>query len=80
MDRTDAKIDALANGMRSDMAAVKGDVAAVKDDVAALKGSVAESIAAHKVSIADARVWALVLYLALAATLLGVLARGFRWI
>jgi hypothetical protein len=35
---------------------------------------------ALKDSIAAARVWALVLYIALAATLLGTLARGFEWL
>jgi hypothetical protein len=35
---------------------------------------------AVKDSIASAKVWALVLYVTMAATLLGTMARGFGWV
>ena len=33
-----------------------------------------------KESLASAKVWALILYFALAGSMLGVMARGFHWI
>ncbi|HEY6927402.1 MAG TPA: hypothetical protein VI653_28260 [Steroidobacteraceae bacterium] len=43
-------------------------------------GSLDKEIAGLKGSIASAKIWALGLYVALAGTMLGVMARGFKWI
>jgi hypothetical protein len=39
-----------------------------------------DSIGATKDSIGTAKVWALVLYIALTAAMFGTMARGFGWI
>ena len=49
---------------------MKGDLAA---DIAAVKSDLAAAIA-------TAKVWGLLLYFALAAGMLGAMARGFGWI
>jgi outer membrane murein-binding lipoprotein Lpp len=61
-----AKIDGVNNSLRADLNA-KFDILTARDD-------------SLKDSVARAKVWALVLYIALAATMLGTMARGFHWI
>jgi len=51
---------------------VAGD-AALKDSTVALDASL-------RAEIASAKIWALLLYLAFAATMLGTMARGFGWL
>jgi hypothetical protein len=62
--------------LESDVAHLRTDVADIKIDVRSLR----EKLDDVKDSIAKAQVWALILYIALAAGLLGTLARGFGWI
>ena len=58
--------------------------AAIKDSIAATDASlrtlIATSNASLEAKIAAAKIWALLLYFALAAALLGTLARGFGWL
>ena len=62
--------------MRTDVADIKLDVRSLRDKLDAVSAKI-ESV---KDSIAKAQIWALMLYIALAAGLLSVLARGFGWI
>ena len=62
--------------LESDVAHVRSDVADIKIDLRTLSAK----IEIVKDSIASAKIWALTLYIAFAAVLLGTLARGFGWI
>lgn len=62
--------------LESDMAHVCSDVAEIKTDVRSLR----EKIDRLVESLAAAKIWALVLYIALASGLFGTLARSFGWI
>jgi hypothetical protein len=73
--------------LESDVAHIRGDVADLKTDVRSLRDrmdakldDVNAKIDKLRESLASAIVWALVLYVALAGTLFGTLARGFGWI
>jgi uncharacterized coiled-coil protein SlyX len=68
-ERFDSKLDAMTQRFE----ALKDMLAATRQDVATMK----ERIAAE---IATAKVWALVLYFALAAGMFGTMARGFGWL
>jgi predicted nucleic acid-binding Zn-ribbon protein len=61
-----AKIDALRDRVDEKFDAVNAALAGLKDSLRA--------------EIAAARVWALLLYFALAAAMLGTMARGFGWL
>lgn len=62
--------------LESDMAHVRSDVAELKTDLRSLRDRIDRLVE----SLAAARIWALVLYIALAGGLFGTLARGFGWI
>jgi hypothetical protein len=62
--------------LESDVGHLRGDVAEIKVDLRSLTAKV-ESV---KDSIAAAKIWALMLYVAFAAVMLSTLARGFGWI
>lgn len=62
--------------LRSDVRHIQSDVTDLKTGVRALE----QEISAVKNSLWSAKVWALLLYFALAGSLLLVLARGFKWL
>jgi hypothetical protein len=69
--------------MEARVARLESDVAHVRSDVAELKTdlrSVRDRIDRLVESLAAAKIWALVLYIALAGGLFGTLARGFGWL
>ena len=73
--------------LESDVGHLRGDVADIKTDIRALRSRVDDigtqlgvKIETLKDSIVAAKIWALMLYIALATVLLGTLARGFGWI
>ena len=57
-----------------------GQLAALKDDLAGVKSSVAAIKSELAAAIASAKVWALLLYAALAAGMFSTMARAFGWI
>ena len=69
MEARIARLEADVAHVRTDIADIKVDVRTLRDKMDALKDS-----------IAAAQVWALVLYIALAAGMFGTMARGFGWI
>ena len=88
MEARIARLESDVGHIRSDMADVKSDVRSLRDkmDVMNIKFSeridnlgaqLNTKIDSVKDSIAAAKIWALVLYMALAG---GTLARGFDWI
>ena len=69
------------------MAHIRGDVAELKTDLRSLRDKMDAKFDAVNAridklvdSLASAKVWALVLYIALAGGLFSTLARGFGWI
>jgi len=66
--------------LRSDVRHIQSDVTDLKPDVRALEQKFDKEISAVKNSLWSAKVWALLLYFALAGSLLLVLARGFKWL
>jgi hypothetical protein len=62
--------------LESDVGHVRSDIAEMKLDLRGLR----EKIEDLKDSVASGKIWALTLYIALAAVNLGTLARGFGWI
>jgi hypothetical protein len=90
----DEKNQRLLGEMRSDIRHLQSDVTDIKadqrirfdkidarfDKVDERFGSVEKDIAEIKVSLASAKVWAIGLYVALAGTMLYVMAHGFKWL
>ena len=58
------------------MAHVRSDVAELKTDLRSVRDKIDRLVE----SLAAAKIWALVLYIALAGGLFGTLARGFGWL
>jgi uncharacterized protein YlxW (UPF0749 family) len=77
--RTDltTKIDTVRTDLTTKIDTVHTDLNAKIDTV---RNDLSEKIDVIKESLASAKVWALMLYFALAGSLLYVLARGFKWI
>lgn len=73
---TEAQMEARMARLESDVAYIRTDVAEVKTDIRRVDAKVD----AVKDDIASTKVWALVLYIALAGGLFGTLARGFGWL
>ena len=66
--------------LRSDVAEIKVDLRSMRDKMDSMNSNLLEKVAAVKDSIGAAKVWALILYFALAGAMLATMARGFGWI
>jgi len=62
--------------LESDTAHVRSDVAELKTDLRSVRDRIDRLVE----SLAAAKIWALVLYIALAGGLFGTLPRGFGWL
>lgn len=62
--------------LESDIAHMRSDIAELKTDFRSLRDRIDRLVE----SLAAAKMWALVLYIALAGGLFGTLARGFGWL
>ena len=62
--------------LESDIAHMRSDLAELKTDFRSLRDRIDRLVE----SLAAAKIWALVLYIALAGGLFGTLARGFGWL
>jgi len=71
------RIDAVGSQLNARIDAVGSQLSAKIDQYWAQSNAKAESLAG---SIASAKTWALTLYIALAAVMLGTMARGFGWV
>lgn len=84
MEARIARLESDVAHIRSDVADLKTDVRSLRDRMDArfdaLDAKFDGKIDTLRDSLASAKVWALVLYIALAGTLFGTLARGFGWI
>lgn len=94
MVNAEAEMEARIARLESDVAHIRTDMADVKIDIrrldvkidnvnAVLAGKIddlKDALIAVKDEIASAKIWALVLYTALAGGLFGTMARGFGWL
>ena len=62
--------------LESDIAHMRSDIAELRTDFRSLRDRIDRLVE----SVAAAKIWALVLYIALAGGLFGTLARGFGWL
>lgn len=70
-------------GMEARIAKLESDVEYIKRDIGDLKTDVREvrtEVTGIRKELHSAKIWALILYAALAGSLFSVLARGFKWI
>ena len=90
MEARIARLESDVAHLREDVTDVKVDLRALRDkldDVGRQLNEKIDSVAGQlngrvenvKDSIASAKIWALTLYIAFAAVMLGTLARGFGW-
>jgi len=84
MEARIARLEADVAHIRSDVSDIKGDVRARFDRldtrIDRLETKVDGKLDSLKSQIESAKIWALLLYFALAAGMLGTLARAFGWI
>jgi uncharacterized coiled-coil protein SlyX len=80
MEARIARLESDVAHLRTDVADIKLDVRTLRDKMDAMAERFDTKFDGLKDSIASAKVWALILYLALAGSMLGVMARGFGWI
>ncbi len=91
MEARIARLEADVAHLRTDVADIKVDVRALRDKMDTrmdrfeakldtMKDRMQAGDTALMNSIASTKVWALLLYFALAAGMLGTMARGFGWV
>jgi len=77
---TETPMEARIARLEADIAHLRGDVGDLKDDVRSLRDRMEVKLDAVTAAISSAKVWALLLYIALATAMFGTMARGFGWI
>ena len=75
-----ARLESDVAHIRSDMAEVKSDIRTLRDRIDAVELRLGAKIDALKDELHSAKLWALLLYFALAAGMYATMARGFGWI
>jgi hypothetical protein len=84
MEARIARLEADVGHLRTDVADIKLDVRTLRDRMEArferLETKFDAKLDSLKQDMASAKVWALLLYSALAAGMLGTMARGFGWV
>jgi hypothetical protein len=80
MEARIARLESDVAHIRSDVAELKSDLRSLRDKMDVKLDAVNARIDKLVDSLASAKVWALVLYIALAGGLFGTLARGFGWL
>lgn len=83
MPRPEAEMEARIARLESDVSHIRTDIGEVKTDLRRLDAkidAVKDTLMVVKDEIASTKVWALVLYIALAAGLFGTMGRGFGWL
>ena len=87
MEARVARLEADVAHLRTDVADIKADVRGLRDKMDSIADrsdkkfdSLKDAIAETNERIADAKVWALVFYITLAAGTFGTMARAFGWL
>ena len=76
----DYPVEARIARLESDVSHLRADVADIKTDLRSLRDKTDAKLDALTHAISRAQMWALMLYIALAAGVFGTMARGFGWI
>jgi hypothetical protein len=76
MPARENELESRVAKLQSDVEHIQSDITDIKADVRELRGDTR----ALRAELATAKIWALGMYLALAGSLLYVLARGFKWL
>lgn len=79
MEARIARLESDVAHLRTDVADIKIDVRSLRDKMDAMAERFDDRFDALRDSIGNAKTWALLLYIALAAVNLGTLARGLGW-
>jgi uncharacterized coiled-coil protein SlyX len=80
MEARIARLEADVAHLRTDVADIKVDLRTLRDKMDTRFERLDTKIDSLKDGLAAAKVWALLLYVALAAGILGTMARGFGWV
>ena len=80
MEARIARLESDVAHMRSDIADIKSDIRTLRERIDALTLDLNTKFAALKDELHSAKIWALLLYFALAAGMYATMARGFGWI
>jgi outer membrane murein-binding lipoprotein Lpp len=76
----DYSVEARIARLESDVSHLRTDVADIKTDLRSLRDRMDAKFDALTHAISRAQMWALMLYIALAAGVFGTMASGFGWI
>ena len=80
METRIARLESDVAHLRTDVADIKVDVRSLRDKMDAMTERFDGKLETLKDSINKATIWALLLYIALAAATYGTMARAFGWI
>jgi hypothetical protein len=80
MEARIARLESDVGHIRTDVADIKIDVRSLRDKIDGVEKRLDGKIDRLQHSISDAKVWALGLYITLAAATFATMARGFGWI
>ena len=80
MEARIARLESDVAHIRADMADVKGDIRTLRERIDALDLCLTAKIDALKDELHSAKLWALLLYFALAGGMYATMARGFGWL
>ena len=80
MEARIARMESDISHVRSDVGEIKVDLRSLRDKVDDVDTRLSSRINSVKDTIANAKLWALMLYISLAALNFSALARGFGWI
>jgi hypothetical protein len=80
MEARIARIESDVAHLNSDVGEIKLDLRALRDKVDAIDARFTVKFDEFRNEVSSAKIWALMLYMSLAALNFGALARGFDWI
>lgn len=79
MEARIARLESDVAHIRTDIADMKGDLRTLRESIDALDLRLSAKIDALKDELHSAKLWALLLYFALAGGMYATMARGFGW-
>jgi peptidoglycan hydrolase CwlO-like protein len=80
METRIATLESDVKHIQADVTEIKGDIRRLDHKIDRISERLGDEIKGLNASIASAKIWALLLYAAQSAALLGVMAHGFGWI
>jgi predicted nucleic acid-binding Zn-ribbon protein len=80
MEARVAKLESDVAHIRSDIVEIRTDIREVRSEIRDFRREMSASLDAIRESIASAKIGGVLLYVALAGTLLVTMAKGFKWL